>query len=118
MDVSLIEERLKRFIVFYKEFELLFCNGGIRCFNVKNGFYSYSDAIFLFCFLREYRPKRYFEVGSGFSSILTIETDSLCLGNSVEKKLIEPYPSKRLLKLLKGDENGVEVISKKFRKFL
>ena len=32
-----------------------------------NGWFSYSDAIFLYSFLRQHAPKRIIEIGSGFS---------------------------------------------------
>ena len=106
-----IGNRLISYEKYYKLFEQLFLNNKNRQFYIENGYYTYSDAIFLFSILNDVKPKRYIEIGSGYSSILTIETDLLCLGNKMEKILIEPYPSERLLNLLNGNETGVEIIS-------
>src|SRR5690606_7948483 len=113
LNSDIIKNRLLRYAEYYDEFKTLFCSNSESVFKVNNGYYSYSDAIFLFSVLKEIQPARYFEIGSGYSSILTIQTDLLCLGNNIEKKFIEPYPSDRLLKMLKGDEKKVEVICKK-----
>lgn len=115
IDSLKMKNLLNEYATYYKQFIDLFCDGKQRKFNVQNGYYSYSDAIFLFCIFKENKPKRYYEVGSGFSSILSIETNELCFDNFIDIKLIEPYPSERLLKLLKGDEKNVEIISKKIQ---
>src|SRR5262245_24918700 len=39
-----------------------------------NDWYSYSDAIFLYSFLRKHEPKRIIEIGSGFSSAVMLDT--------------------------------------------
>jgi hypothetical protein len=63
-----------------------------------NPAYSYSDAIFLHCMIRHARPKKIVEVGSGYSSCATLDTNELFFGNSIECTFIEPYPA--LLKSL------------------
>jgi hypothetical protein len=64
-----------------------------------NDFFSYGDAIILFCMLRHYRPGRVVEVGSGFSSAVMLDTKELFL-QALDLTFIEPETN-RLRRLLK-----------------
>lgn len=75
---------------------------GLRYY-FENGFFGYADAIALYCMLREFRPKRIIEVGSGFSSCAMLDTDEHFLGSSVQFTFIEPNPE-RLLSNLKATD--------------
>jgi hypothetical protein len=96
---------LNKFEIFYKE--LPFQDDktdGLRYYFI-NGSYSYSDAIFLYCMLRYLAPQKIIEVGSGFSSCVTLDTNELFLKNKMECTFIEPYPI--LLKsLIKENDNS------------
>ncbi len=67
----------------------------------ENDFFSYADAIFLYCFLRHFRPRRIIEVGSGFSSAVMLDTAERFLDPSPTFTFIEPFPEERLEKLLR-----------------
>jgi hypothetical protein len=69
----------------------------------ENDFYSYSDGICLYCMLRYLEPKKVIEVGSGFSSSVTLDTNELFFKNAIQCTFIEPYPE-RLKSLLKKDD--------------
>lgn len=73
-----------------------------------NHWFSYSDAIFLHCFLRKHKPKRIVEVGSGFSSAVILDTVE---GFSQRPQItfIEPYPV-RLNGLLREDDRRQVVL--------
>ena len=58
----------------------------------KNGMFSGLDARALFTFLRTFRPRFVIEIGSGFSSLLTIDTAKRFLGGDTVIIMIEPYP--------------------------
>ena len=75
---------------------------GLRYY-YENIFFSYSDAIFLFCMIRKYKPQRIVEVGSGFSSALMLDTNNIFFENSIKCTFIEPYPD-RLNSLLRSNE--------------
>jgi len=77
---------------------------GFRYYYV-NGFYSYSDAILLYCMIRHLNPKKIIEIGSGFSSCVTLDTNEIFMKNSINCTFIEPYPE-RLESLLKKDDNA------------
>lgn len=64
---------------------------GLR-YHLHNDSYEYSDGILLHCMLRHLKPRRLVEVGSGFSSCVTLDTDELFLGKRTQLTFIEPYP--------------------------
>lgn len=68
----------------------------------ENGFYTYSDAIFLYLIMRYYKPKRIVEVGSGFSSALMLDINEYYFDNQINLTFIEPFP-KRLEKLVNNN---------------
>jgi hypothetical protein len=75
---------------------------GLRYY-YENDFFSYADAIFLYCFLRHFRPKRIIEVGSGFSSVLMLDTAERFLSPPPQFTFIEPFPD-RLFQLLRPED--------------
>jgi hypothetical protein len=87
---------------------------GFRYF-YENPAYSYSDAIFLHCIIRHTKPKRIIEVGSGYSSCVTLDTNEHFFGNSIDCTFVEPYPE-LLLSLLKPDDlPRIRVLDKKLQ---
>lgn len=65
-----------------------------------NAFYSYSDAIFLYSMIRNFKPKSIIEVGSGFSSAVMLDTNELFFDGKINLTFVEPYPD-RLFGLFK-----------------
>lgn len=84
---------------------------GLRYY-FDNEYFSYSDAVFLFGMINHVKPKRIIEVGSGFSSALMLDTNSLFFNNGIELNFIEPYPD-RLKSLISESENNCTIIQKK-----
>lgn len=70
-----------------------------------NNFYPLSDAAVYASMLRHIRPARVVEVGSGYSSALTLDVADRWLGNGMEITCIEPYPN-RLAKRLRAEDTG------------
>jgi hypothetical protein len=99
-----------RFKRYYKEqpFEA-YKKEGIRYF-FQNGFYPYADAIILYCMLRETRPQRIIEVGSGYSSCLMLDTNQLFLDNAISCTFIEPFPDRLLSLLTEEDKRRNRII--------
>jgi hypothetical protein len=79
---------------------------GLRYY-FANGAYCYSDAIFLYCMLRHLQPQNIIEVGSGFSSCVTLDVNEKFLENKMNCTFIEPYPA--LLKSLIKDEDNAKI---------
>jgi predicted O-methyltransferase YrrM len=79
-------------------------------FYFENPMFSYADALSLYSVIRHFEPKRVVEVGSGFSSALTLDTNDLFFNGRIRTTFIEPYPD-RLMSLLRGtDKDHATVI--------
>jgi len=75
----------------------------------ENPAYSYSDAIFLHSMIRHARPKRIVEIGSGYSSCVTLDTNELFFANAIDCSFVEPYPDLLKSLLRAGDEARVSI---------
>jgi predicted O-methyltransferase YrrM len=74
----------------------------------NNPSYSWCDAIILYCMVREFRPARIIEVGSGHTSALLLDTNELDFNGRIECTFIEPYPE-----LLRSLLKPVDLLSAK-----
>jgi len=83
---------------------------GLRYF-FENPAYLYSDAIFLHCMVRQFRPRKIIEIGSGYSSCVILDTNELFFNNEIDCTFIEPYPQLLLSLLKASDLDRVEIIS-------
>jgi predicted O-methyltransferase YrrM len=81
------------------------------CF--ENNFFSYSDALFLYCMIRFAQPRRIIEIGSGFSSFVMLDTNELFFDNRIRLMFIEPYDDRLRSRLRDKDLEAVEIISKR-----
>lgn len=81
-------------------------SSGFR-YHLNNDFYAYSDGICLYSMLRHLKPRRFIEVGSGFSSAAALDTRDRFLDREMEFIFIEPYPE-RLESLLTSDDKKNE----------
>jgi hypothetical protein len=81
-----------------------------RRYHFDNPMYSYADALFLYGMLRHLRPRRLIEIGSGYSSALTLDTQQLFLAGSLRCTFIEPYPDVLRSMLRPEDLKSVEVL--------
>ena len=83
-----------------------------RYFSGRGNFaYCLGDAMVLHGMLRHFQPRRLIEIGSGFSSCMTLDTNEHFLDNSVSLTFIEPYPE--LLYRLIGDRRGAATVHEK-----
>jgi hypothetical protein len=75
-----------------------------RRYWTDNPSYSLGDALILQAMLRHLRPRRYLEIGSGWSTALALDTNDQWLDGSMRITCIEPYP-KDLKEILRpGDD--------------
>jgi predicted O-methyltransferase YrrM len=65
--------------------------------------YCHADAIYLYSLIRHFAPKRYVEIGSGFSSAVALDTSDLFLSTPMKCTFIDPSPE-RLQELLKAED--------------
>ncbi|QUV83706.1 class I SAM-dependent methyltransferase [Chloracidobacterium aggregatum] len=106
-------ELLKEYISFYPDISFPEEQKSTHRYYYNNQWFSYSDAIFLHCFLRRYTPKRIIEVGCGFSSALILDTIEKFSFYKPEVTFIEPYPDRLLSLLREGDIERFRLIEKK-----
>jgi hypothetical protein len=76
-----------------------------RRFYLDNPSYGHYDAFMLYGMLREARPKRMIEVGSGFSSAAMLDLNDQVLGGGVNFTFIDPDMT-RLRPLLRPDDHA------------
>lgn len=104
-------EILKNFIDFYNDMPFQpQKTEGLRYY-FENQSYSYSDAIMLHCMIRYLKPNKIIEVGSGFSSCVTLDTNELFFNNGIATTFIEPYPELLLSLLKEKDKMSAKLIS-------
>lgn len=87
---------------------------GLRYY-FENPAYSYSDAIFLHCMIRHLKPRRIIEIGSGFSSCATLDTNELFFDSSIKTTFIEPYPDLLMSLIKENDKNKIRVIPQRLQ---
>lgn len=106
---------LRRYVEFYKDIPYPEKQTSGRRYYYDNDWFSYSDAIFLYCFLREHKPKKIIEIGSGFSSAAMLDAADTLPEWSPQLVFVEPYPE-RLLSLMKeNDKTSVTLIDSKIQ---
>src|SRR6185295_15008070 len=94
--------RLARFAASYRqEYEALPVEptGDPTQYYEHNGVFASTDGEALYCMIRDYKPRRVIEIGSGFSSLLTAQAlrkNADEGGPQGELVCVEPYPSQTL----------------------
>ncbi len=78
-------------------------------YRYHNPSFSVADSIGLHCMLRILRPKKMIEVGSGWSSAVSLDTNEFYMNNSIEMSFIEPYPA--LLKSILKSTDNISLLS-------
>ena len=119
LDIQLNEEKQKKLLQNFSQFynDLPFSEekkDSCRYF-YQNSFFKYSDAIFLYSFLRENKPRRIVEVGSGFSSAVILDTVENFFEEKPELIFIEPDLARLKGLLREKDLNNITVIEKKLQ---
>lgn len=104
-------DRLANFIKYKLEFKNLFDRSESR-YHPDNGFFNYSDGFYLYGMMRDLKPKRIIEVGSGHSSALMLDINEMYFDGAIELSFVEPFPE-RLNTLLKNGDKDCEIIIKK-----
>ena len=101
---------LESFVPFYDEQPFSAAKTGEHRYYFENTAYSYSDAILLHCMIRHTRPKRIIEIGSGYSSCVTLDTNELFFNNAIETTFIEPYPALLEALMTKSDRRRARIL--------
>jgi len=103
---------LKELVAFYGEMPFTEeKKQGLRYY-FNNVAFCHTDAVVLYSVLRWLKPKRLIEVGSGFSSAVTLDTDELFLSGSLDITFIEPFPQTLNVLLTEKDRQRATLINK------
>lgn len=108
-------EVLDEYIKFYQDLPFPEKQTTGHRYYYENGWFGYSDAIFLYSFLRKHAPKRIIEIGSGFSSAVMLDTIDGFFSQRPEVTFIEPFPDRLNSLLRDSDRKQVKLIDKKIQ---
>jgi predicted O-methyltransferase YrrM len=86
---------------------------GSTRYGLANIHFSYSDALFLYAMIRHAQPRRIIEIGSGYSSCVTLDTNELFFESSIDCTFIEPYPQLLHSMVRDGDLERATLIASK-----
>lgn len=84
--------------------------GRVTRYGLDNPNYGIGDASMLQAMLRHVRPRRYFEVGSGYTTALALDVNERFLTGGMTVTAVEPYPELLHAVLRPGD--AVEVLAR------
>ena len=76
----------------------------------ENYFFGFGDGLMLHAMLRKYSPKRYIEIGSGFSSACAADTVDRYLDGRCALTFVEPF-MERLLGVLGNRAGGTRIFN-------
>ncbi len=83
-------------------------------YHFANGHYSFGDGVTLYAMMRQFRPRRIIEIGSGFSSALMLDTNDRSFDGQIELTFIEPY-THVLRPLLRPGDRQHTIIERKLQ---
>ena len=106
---------LERLSLYYPDVRFPEHNDGSTRFSFNNPSYSWCDATILFCMLRELRPRRIIEIGSGYTSCLILDVNELYFDWEIDCTFIEPYPELLRSLLKPQDAERVNVVASKLQ---
>lgn len=84
-----------------------------RRYGTANEYFGFGDAFVYQALLRQFRPQRVVEVGSGWSTALLLDTDDRWLGGRTEVTCIEPFPDRLRSLLLARDWGRVRLLQQR-----
>lgn len=87
---------------------------GLRYY-FHNPAYAYADGLTLHCMIRHVQPRRIIEIGSGFSSCATLDTNDRFFGGRIDCTFIEPWPERMDEMLNPGERQRLKVIGQRLQ---
>lgn len=83
---------------------------GTTRYHLDNPWFNYFDGIVLHALLRHLRPRRVVEVGSGFSSVLMLDTSERFLDGVLDLVCIDPNPERLISLIGSGDRGRLSIL--------
>jgi predicted O-methyltransferase YrrM len=84
-------------------------------YHLDNSWFAWGDGLLLHLMLRHARPRRVVEVGSGFSSLVLLDTSERFFDNQVELTFIEPNAERLRSRLRPGDAELARVVERRIQ---
>lgn len=84
-------------------------------YHFDNSMFQHTDGSILFAMIRELKPKRIIEVGSGYSSALMLDINDMYPDSTTNLTFIEPYPERLNSLIGHRDRSKVEIIKEKIQ---
>lgn len=81
-------------------------------FYVRNSSYPITDSLMLFAFIKDLKPKKIIEIGSGFTSALMMDVNERFFNNKIDITFIEPYPELLVSRMRSKDKERYKIIPK------
>lgn len=82
-------------------------------YHLDNSWFAWADGLFLHLMLRYARPQRVLEVGSGFSSLVMLDTNERFFDNRIRLTFIEPNTKRLASRLRPGDDRLARVLERR-----
>jgi Methyltransferase domain len=96
-------ENLSKYSTFKDQIKFDLNKTDLRRYHLNNPAFNSVDAWALAATILHYQPKRIIEIGSGYSSALTMDTNTEAFGGNISITFVEPYP--QLLRSLMKPED-------------
>jgi predicted O-methyltransferase YrrM len=104
---------LNDFQKFYNDLDFTYENLGKNRYYYNNPSFKEPDGIILYSIIRQMKPNRIIEIGSGYTSALMIDINEKYFNNSIDLTFIEPFPDLLLSLLNEKDISELKLIAKK-----
>jgi predicted O-methyltransferase YrrM len=90
-----------------------FADGSPTRYGLNNSWFPAADGLYLHLMLRHERPKQVIEVGSGFSSLVMLDTNERFFENRMRLTFVEPNPKRLLSRLRPGDAQRAQIVRRR-----
>jgi predicted O-methyltransferase YrrM len=107
--VALVQELAR----FYPEQPFPVRPGPRTRYHLDNSWFAGADGLLLHLMLRHTEPRRVLEVGSGFSSLVMLDTNELFFDNRTRLTFVEPNAERLLSRLRPGDAELAHVVERR-----
>jgi predicted O-methyltransferase YrrM len=104
---------LERLARFYPEQPFTVKPGPHTRYHLDNSWFSGADGLLLHLMLRDAEPRRVLEIGSGFSSLVMLDTNERFFDNRIRLTFVEPNAERLLSRLRPGDATLAHVVERR-----
>jgi predicted O-methyltransferase YrrM len=107
--VALVNELAR----FYPEQPFSVKPGPHTRYHLDNSWFAGADGLLLHLMLRHVEPRRVLEIGSGFSSLVMLDTNERFFADRIDLTFVEPNAERLLSRLRPGDARLARVVERR-----